>query len=188
MGDLYRKPVKSFATDNCSTFTPYIAWKKTPGSTPENFPFREFLLQSLVRRHLSCKENLQRFFDLSGLGDLRAEDFEVLGEKALSEGYIDILIKDRSPVGRSRKIIVETKLNRVQRKDVDQLRIYMEEIGEECLGGFLIAGSFPKKVLQGYWTLGIRCFTYSFEGLNNSKEYSFNELWERFRLGPKEGD
>lgn len=122
MGDLYRKPVKSFATDSCGTFTPCIAWKKTPGSPPEIFPFREFLLQSLVRKHLSCKENLQRFFDLSGLGDLHAEDFEVLGEKALSEGYIDILIKDRSPLGRSRKIIVETKLNRVQCNDVDQLR------------------------------------------------------------------
>lgn len=188
MGDLYRKPVKSFATDNYSTFTPGIAWKKTLESPPETFPFREFLLQSLVRQHLSCGENRKRFFNLGGLKDLRVEDFEVLGEKALPEGHIDLLIKDRSPAGCSRKIVVEVKLNKAQLKDAEQLKAYMEEIGEECLGGFLIAGSFPKRVLQACSTLGIRCFTYSFEGLDNSKKYSFAELRERFRLEPKEGD
>lgn len=186
MGDLYRKPVKSFVIENYVTFIPRITWKKALGLSPEVFPFREFLLQSLVRQYLSHKENLQRFLNLGGLKELHAEDFEVLGEKALSAGYIDILIKDLLPVGYSRKIVVEVKLNRAQLKDVEQLENYLEELGEECLGGFLIARSFPKRVLQECQTLKIRCFTYSFEGFDSSKRYSFAELRKRFRLEPKE--
>jgi hypothetical protein len=52
-----------------------------------------------------------------GLDNLNADDLEVLGEKALSEGHVDILIKDRVPIVQARKIAIEVKLQKAQRND-----------------------------------------------------------------------
>jgi len=187
MGDLYRKPVKIFDAGNHETFTPCITWEKTLESPPETFLFKELLLQSLIRQHLSRKENLQELLNSSGLEDLQAESFEVLGEKALSEGHIDILIKDLSPVGCSRKIVVETKLSKARPEDVNQLRAYTMEMGEECRAGILIARDFSRKVREMSESLGIRCFIYSFELPSNTEKYSFEELQKGLRLRAAEG-
>jgi len=65
-------------------------------------------------------------------------DFEVLGEKALPEGYVDIFIKLKHPTGSNKYLLVEVKTGRAQRKDIDQLRDYMRELGSEVVGGVLI--------------------------------------------------
>lgn len=109
MGDLYKQQVKKLDIGDYETFIPKLTWNKSFVSPPEVFYFQEFILQSLTRQWLSENVNLQAFFDSAGSGNIRAEDFEVLGEKALPEGHIDLLIKDRVPKGYSRRVIVEVK-------------------------------------------------------------------------------
>jgi hypothetical protein len=182
MGEPYRKPVEVFSAGNYETFTPCVTWEKTLESPPETFLFQELLLQSLVRHHLSRKENLQELLDSLGPGGFQAEDFEVLGEKALPEGHIDILIKDRSPRGCSRKIVVEVKLNRAQLEDLEQLEAYLGAMGEECLAGILIAKDFSRKVREKGSSPKIRYYTYTLELPDDTGKYPIKELRERLRL------
>jgi len=56
---------------------------------------------------------------------------EVLSEKAFPHGHVDILIKDAMPIGFSKKIIVEVKLGSATKKDFEQLKSYMKEIGRD---------------------------------------------------------
>jgi RecB family endonuclease NucS len=95
-----------------------------------------------------------------GLDNLNADDLEVLGEKALSEGHVDILIKDRVPIVQARKIAIEVKLHKAQRNELMQLRKYMNELGEECLLGVLIAESFPRRFINEAEKYNIRLVRY----------------------------
>lgn len=72
----------------------------------------------------------------------------MLGEKALSYGHVDILIKDRIPIAHARRIAIEVKMKEAKPKDLRQLKGYMDELGEECIGGILIAQSFTKSVIR----------------------------------------
>jgi len=184
MGNLYDKTIERFASDNYKTFTPQVTWNRTLESPPEVFYFQEFILQSLIKQLLSQNTNLQTLFDLSGLDNLQAKNFEVLSEKALPEGHIDILIKDAIPTGYSRKIIVEVKLNKSQLKDISQLESYMKELGDECILGILIAKEFPKKVRLQCKEKEIKCFTYSFGEINSLQKYSIAELGSRICINP----
>ncbi|MGC9092312.1 MAG: hypothetical protein ACP5JH_03590 [Bacteroidota bacterium] len=89
MGNLYDKRIERFASDNYETFTPQLTWNRALVSPPEVFYFQEFILQSLIKQWLSQNANLQTLFNLSGLDNLQAKDFEVLSEKALPEGHIE---------------------------------------------------------------------------------------------------
>jgi hypothetical protein len=182
MGNLYDKPIEMFVSNNYETFTPKLTWNRTLVSIPEVFYFQELILQSLIKQWLSQNKNLQMLFNLSGLNSLQAKNFEVLSEKALPEGHIDILIKDAIPTGYSRNIIIEVKLNRVQLKDASQLENYMKEIGKECIMGILIAKNFSKKVLLNCKERNIKCFAYSFGEINTSERYSIAELESRIKL------
>jgi hypothetical protein len=186
MGNLYDndKPIERFTSDNYETFTPQLTWNRALVSPPEVFYFQEVILQSLIKHWLSQNTNLQTLFNLSGLDNLQAKNFEVLSEKALPEGHIDILIKDAIPTGYSHKIIVEVKLNRAQLKDISQLESYMKELGSECIRGILIAKEFPKKVWRECKEKEIKCFTYSFDEINPLQKYSIAELGSRIRINP----
>lgn len=182
MGIIYNRPKEDLTIDNYETFTPILTFNRSLASPPEVFHFQEPILQSLIRQWLSQEVNLQYLFDFSDLKSLRAKDFEVLGEKALPEGHVDLLIKDRIPTGRSRKVIVEVKLGKASPQDTVQLRNYMNEIGEECMAGILITKSFSKKVLKEAEDKEIKCFTYSFNGIDENGKYSFEELKSSFSI------
>jgi hypothetical protein len=118
MGDIYNKTTQNSTIGNYEVFNPMLTWNRSLASPPEVFYFQEFILQSLIRQHLTLNTNLQTFFDCCGLNNLQAKDFEVLGEKALPEGHIDILIKDRTPAGYNRKIVIEVKTGNAKSQDI----------------------------------------------------------------------
>jgi len=184
MGNLYDKPIERFAIDNYETFIPTLTWNRTLVSPPEVFYFQEFVLQALIKQWLSWNTNLQTLFNLSGLDSLQANKFEVLSEKALPEGHIDILIKDAIPTGYSQKIIVEVKLNKAQLKDIRQLENYMKELGNECILGVLISKEFPNKIRSECKGKKLKCFTYSFGNIDSLQKYSITELGSRICIKP----
>ncbi len=132
MGEKYSEKVDTLIFRKADTFTPKFTWNKELENIPEVFKFREVILQSLIRQFLSDTSTLQKFFKELSRDDLNAKDFEVLGEKALPEGHVDIFIKDAQPVGISRKIIIEVKISNANVYDVKQLKNYVNEIGSEC--------------------------------------------------------
>ncbi|WP_424610846.1 endonuclease NucS domain-containing protein [Caldanaerobacter sp.] len=182
MGEVYNKPIEALLISNYKTFVPYIVWDRELESSPETFYFQEFILQSLIRQHLSVSTNLQIFLNSAGLDTFHAEDFEVLGEKALSEGYVDILIKDRTPVGYSRKIVLEIKTGSAKSKDIEQLENYTKEIGEECVAGVLIAQKFSRNLKQECEKRGIKPFVYTFGQIERSRKYTLEDLKQKLQL------
>ncbi len=187
MGTIYSKPVEHLIINDYDTFTPMLTWNRSLASPPETFYFQEVILQSMIRQWLSDHTNLQFMLNSMDLPHLQAQDFEVLGEKALPEGHIDILIKDRIPTGYSRKVIIEIKLGQAQLKHVLQLKNYIDEIGQECLVGTLIARGFPKKVQMEAENNRVECLTYSFGQVNMTRKYSFAELRSNLTISlPKE--
>lgn len=182
MGALHSKPIENLDLDDYETFTPMLTWNRDLISPPEVFYFQEFILQALIRQWLSQDANLQGMFDSSGLNNFQAKDFEILGEKALPEGHIDILIKDCIPAGYSRKIIVEVKTGKAKSQDICQLGNYVTEMGEECVLGILITQNFSRKVQQESENTGIKCFTYSFSQIDKMQKYSFEELKSNLQL------
>lgn len=184
MGNIYTKSPESFKSNNYEVFTPFLTWNRVLVSPPEVFYFKEFILQSLVRHWLSECAKLQKLLNHIGLNNLQAKGLEVLGEKALPEGHIDILIKDSIPTGYSRKIIIEIKLNKAQLKDIDQVENYMKGIGEECVAAVLIAKDFSKNVHKNCSDKGIKCFIYSFDKIDSRQKYPLTNLKLRLKIIP----
>lgn len=148
MGHSWNKPVEPIVLSQLATFVPKFVNDKSRLDIPFICPFQEIILQSALRHYLSEETNLNTFLEMTDLGHLSAEDLEVLGEKALAEGHVDILIKDRVPITQVRKIVVEVKLRRASRKDIEQLCKYMQEIGDECIAGVLIAEDFHRSAYK----------------------------------------
>lgn len=182
MGHIHSEPTENLTIDSYELFNPMLTWNRNFAAPPEIFYFQEFILQSLIRQHLSLNTNLQTFFNTCALNNLQAKDFEVLGEKALPEGHIDILIKDRLPVGYNRKIVIEVKTGNAKARDIVQLGDYVSEIGEECLLGILIAGNFPKKLELEADNKRIKCFIYTFGQLDKSQKYTLEELKSKIQF------
>ncbi|WP_198927389.1 endonuclease NucS domain-containing protein [Thermosipho affectus] len=153
------------------TFTPKIVFNKKTKKIPFEFPFHEFILQSLVRKKIKdflLKEVLENFSK-----NLSVDDFEVLGEKALPEGFVDIFIKLKYPIATNRYVLVEIKTKRANTNDIEQLHNYLKQIGKEVIGGVLIAKDFPKaKILKS----DIMYVKYCFKNLDVNNAYSFEEL------------
>lgn len=182
MGTMYDKSIENFVIDNYKIFSPMLTWNRDSVSQPEVFYFQELILQSLIRQWLSQNVNLQTLFDSFSLNNFQANDFEILGEKALPEGHIDILIKDRIPTGYSRKIIVEVKTGTAKSQDIVQLKNYLRGIDQEYILGILIARDFPPKIQQEANNKGIKCLSYSFGQIDRSLSYSLDELNQNFKL------
>lgn len=186
LGSLYKKNLKEFKINNKETFVPKIRISKElknsriEESISEVYNFKEIILQCLIKKWLSNTQNLKKLFESLNL-ELSAEEFEVLGEKALPEGHVDILIKNAIPCGSSTKIIIEAKIHKVQPKDVKQLEKYIKEIGQECKCGILLAKEFSEKIINLCENKNIKCFTYSFDNINQ-QEYSIEELMNIFNI------
>jgi len=142
------------------------------------FQLREIILHSLIRQHLSKSNKLDNFFGILGFKGFAPEDFEILTEKALPRGYVDLLIKDSKPMGRSRIIAVEVKLSRAGRKDVEQLQRYVEELGEECVVGVIIAEEIPKRISSP----DVRFMKYEFGGIDLKEPRAFEELLSAIQI------
>lgn len=182
MGELSNHLTEELELNGYETFQPKLTWNRSLESSPEVFYFQELILQSLIRHYLSGVHKLQHLFLNIGLNNLKGSDFEALGEKALPEGHVDLLIKDTQPVGISRKIIVEVKARAAGIEDVMQLKDYMYESGEECMAGVLIAREYSRKVLQKAQDEGILPLLYLFEGIDTQRAYPFEELERSLQL------
>jgi len=175
MGSLWKQEVESLQMPDYKTFVPKFSRQQK--NIPLVFPFQEVILQAAIRQYLSDNGNLANLIRMLGLASsLQAEELEVLSEKATSEGHVDILVKDRAPVAVARKVIIEVKLRRAQKSDLEQLKRYKDEFGEECLAGVLIAGDFPDKVVREASGLpGIHLVRYNL-GLDWGEPKSFAEI------------
>jgi RecB family endonuclease NucS len=140
-------------------------------------------LQSAIRRHLMFGENLRMLLSSLNFGATQPIDLEVLGEKALAQGHIDLLLKQRVPIGFSLKLPIEVKTAKADQKDLAQLRAYMDELLEECPIGILIAADFNKQVIRHAAGVGVKLVRY---GLNADlkKPATFEEIWHGLALEP----
>jgi len=180
MGEIYGEKVEPLNMDNPKTFIPLLTWDRSKVNIPEIFHFQELILQSLIRHYLS-KDSLQRQF-LQEIGVKNSVNFEALGEKALPQGHVDILLKEREPKGKCHQIVIEVKTGKVSKKDIRQLKEYMEEMGDECIGGVIIASQFSKLMLEHARSNDISCFSYSFENLDRNQTYPFKDLLHKLKL------
>ncbi len=158
-----------------STFTPLFTRDTHQVNPPFVNRLSEAVLQSAIRHRLRRSSDLGDVLARVGLDGAQQDQFEVLGEKALPQGHVDILIKDRVPIASARKVVVEVKLSAATRKDVDQLRDYVDELGPECLGGVLIARSFSTRTVEYTRSSGLQPAIYDLEW-SESKTMTFEEL------------
>lgn len=182
MGYLSAREPEVLTISGARSFVPGLSWNKARIRKPEVFQFQESTLQTLLRHFLSDRRNLQNVLGSVGISGLEAGSLEVLGEKALPEGHIDLLIKESTPKGLSPKIVVEVKTGRVVPRDFEQLRAYMKEMGRECVGGLLVGGSLSRKTLGLAKHTGVRPLTYAFEGLDKAEVYTFADLRKKLLL------
>jgi len=166
-------------TLNAEKFTPKIVFERNKQKNPEKFYFHELILQSLLRKKLkdSPMNDILNYFNLKHI----PEDFEILGEKALPEDFVDVFIKLKHPIGASDYLLVEVKTGKATKRDFEQLKNYIYEFGNECKGGILIAKDFPRKVLQEV-SGDIMTMRYSFENIDYESEYTFEELLKMLNL------
>ena len=175
MGELWNEVVECLAMPPYQTFEPRFTLDKKQQHIPFVCHLQETILQAAIRQYLSDEANLTPFLAMTGFENLSADDLEVLGEKALSQGHVDILIKDRVPIAQARKIAIEVKMKEAQPKDLRQLRGYMDELGEECIGGILIAQSFVKSIVRQASDLNIRLVRYNLN-LDWSDPMGFDDI------------
>ena len=176
MGTVFSGSIKHLNLET-DTFEPKIVFKRENQRIPEKFYFKELILQSLAKRKLQnfvLGEILEYFGE-----DNAPEEFEVLGEKALPEGYVDIFIKLRHPAGVNKYLLVEVKGGKAQKKDLDQLTGYLNEFGDEAIGGILIAREFSRSIVNSSRILPVK---YYFENLDPLSEYTYRELLDLLRF------
>lgn len=166
-----------------TTFTPRFTRSPKLVKTPETCRFRETILQSGIRRHLMREDNLQMLLAPLNLVGVQAGALEILGEKALTQGHIDLLLKQRVPLGSTLKIPIEVKMNRAQPEDVSQLRGYMDELLGECPIGVLVAADFSKHAVRKATDVGISLVRYALNS-DLKKTPTFDEIYHGVTLEP----
>ena len=159
------------------TFEPEITFRRELQKIPEKFYFKELILQSLVRKkmHDLIFNEILDHFNI----DNKRDEFEILGEKALPEGFVDIFIKLKHPTGRNKYILVEVKTSRAQKRDIVQLKNYLGEFNDEAVGGVLIARDFPKRLPDESKVLPVK---YNFSQLNEDSKFTYKELLNLLHL------
>ncbi len=145
---------------------------------PFIYKMNEKILQSLLRQHLSNAKNLKKLLEDLSIVDMQEEELEVLSEKALDEGHVDLLIKQKTPIGESKCIVVEVKLGRAQNKDFKQVMNYRRELGEECVASVIIAREFSKRYKMS--SEQVAFFRYGFQEFD--APLTFDELLGKIYL------
>jgi RecB family endonuclease NucS len=168
-------------TPGAKAFTPLLTNDKTKVRQPEVFLFRELVLQAMVRSHLTSPTALAKLLRETGLAALNSGDLEVLSEKAFPEGHVDLLIKEATPRGVSRKVVVEVKRRAATKADVEQLVRYKQTLGAECVGAVLLTGGSSSRVKKLAEDSGVTVLDYSIEF--RAEPASFEDLSSGFTIG-----
>ena len=150
---------------------------------PEIVRFKEPILQSAIRRHLMSEGNLQVLLNHVDLKEIQADALEILGEKGLPEGHIDLLLKERVPLGSALKIPIEVKTNVAGLKDLTQLHGYISQLHGECPIGVLVAADFNKKAIAQAPANRIRLVRYALN-IDLKKTPTFEEIYQSLTLEP----
>ena len=161
-------------------FEPKIVFNRKLKKNPEKCYFHELILQSVIRGKIKdiILSDILTFFDVGNSID----EFEVLGEKALPEGFVDIFIKLKHPTGKNKYLLVEVKTRNAKKKDFEQLKSYLDEFGSEAIGGVLIAKNFPRSIPQIPHILPV---VYYFDNVDKFSEYTYEMLFNALRLETK---
>jgi hypothetical protein len=181
MGARAEGSVEPLPLPEYSTFTPRFTRTRQLIKRPETCRFQETILQSAIRRHLMCEENLQKLLFEVGLVGVRADALEILGEKALTQGHIDLLVKERVPVGSGLQVPIEVKTNPAHTKDMVQLRGYMDELRAECPMGVLVAADFRKGAVAKAGESGVRLVRYKL-AVDLKETPTFDEIHQGLTL------
>lgn len=182
MGSLYPENVDALA-EKAIDFEPLITFQRSNANPPQIYGFSEHILQALIKKHLRNPENLETFLSLSKVSELQGRTLEILGERALPEGHIDILIKEATPMGGvSRKVVCEVKTGNAANKDVEQLEHYIETLGAECEGGILLCGSASSKVMSYAADKGLRVLFHTFDVTGRDTLFSFSKLLSSLKI------
>jgi hypothetical protein len=156
-------------------------WVRRQGGfePPEESRFLEYTLHALLRKHLATDEHLKEFLEMTGFTTLLDRDVEILGERALPEGHVDLLIRDAEPVGQATNVPIEVKLNRCSDDNLEQLRGYIRQLQPECPGGVLLAETIPRSFNVPDDIALVRA---SFDGIDMGKPHPINEMLSALRL------
>jgi len=180
MGRPFTGQIEALAIESADTFIPCLTADRAKVQPPEVFLFRELFLQALTRRCLSSEETLSLFLDLANVRSLDASSLEVLSEKAFPEGHVDLLLKEAAPKGTSRKVVVEVKMGAAHIRDLEQVKAYVQTLGEECVRGVLVTGSASSRVRQRAKEQGIAVLTYALSWAEDP--VPFDALAESFAI------
>jgi hypothetical protein len=181
MGNRANGSVVSLPMPRYTTFTLRFTRNRELLKTPETCRFKEPILQTAIRRHLTGGDNLKRFLSQMNLAVDQVDAMEVLGEKALPQGHIDLLLKQRVPLGSTSKIPIEVKMSKAQPEDISQLQGYMDELREDCAIGLLIAADFGKRALREAAETKIRLVRYTLKS-DLKQTPTFEEISEGLNL------
>lgn len=100
----------------------------------------------MIRCWLKSRTNRQELFGHAGFEWLAETDVEVIGERALPEGYADILIQDDAT---SSSAVFEVKLSKTEGEHFIQVSNYLKNMNSKSTLGFIIskgvAGEIPTK-------------------------------------------
>ena len=163
-----------------TTFVPRFVKSRKNANLPKINLLREEILHSILRHHLSNPVVLKSFLEGMNLSELAEKRLEILSERALERGYVDLLIKEAEPEGIMNQIVIEVKRGAAKENDVKQLRRYMEEIGEECVAGAIIAEALSRNIAQS--NRGIHFWRYVFNETNLEEPHTFEELLSGIRI------
>jgi len=180
MGIPYNERTKRFDYSRYELFDLKFTRNRALAQAPEIFHFNELILQSAMKNYLSKGDNLEIFlssFDIK----IPFNSLEILGEKALPEGHVDLLIKDATPIGSSNSIIVEVKSSSARTADVEQTISYGKEMGDDCLKCILVAKKFPRRILEYSCDHPLDLATYKI-GVDLEKEVGFSEITNNLQL------
>lgn len=181
MGDLARNEIEGLALPTCEEFTPLYTRSKSLVRVPEVLRFEEIILQAALRHHLLDEENLDEFLRNVDIQPVARNGLEVLGEKALPEGHVDVLLKERVPLGSATKIVLEVKLNNARLEDISQLRGYMDQFGGECVGAILVAGKFGKQIVREASAQAVKLLQYRVDA-DWTNPLSFDDICRSLRF------
>ncbi len=107
------------------------------------FKLSEKILQTLIRKKI--KNRPEKFLSMIDVNE-NMNHIEVIGEKALPEGHVDIIIKERYPVESVKAILIEVKKGRANKDAVNQLLSYKKSVRYDVIRLVLIAKDFPKQL------------------------------------------
>jgi len=162
-------------------FEPLLTLRRNSANPPRRYHLRENILQALLRRALHSR--LLDILDALRQRRTTASDWEILSEKALSEGFADLLIKPRAAQGPGPWILVEVKASRVTRRHFGQLANYLRQT-PAAVGGVLIGRAFPRR-WPSQTEKPILAWRYDFGSLEDGPDdaaYSFDTLLRHLRL------